>query len=87
MQGKKITNNKFGKTNFKKNMSQVTKFNKLLINVPLLYPLKTSENRRSSNVFREYRIGILVKKRFNNTGKANKTSNNKNKKKVLRRNK
>ena len=29
-------------------------------NVPLLYPLKTSENRRFSNVFRGYRSGTLV---------------------------
>ena len=31
-------------------------------NVPLLYPLKTPENWRFSNVFREYRGGILVEK-------------------------
>ena len=29
-------------------------------NVSLLYPLKTSENRRLSDVFREYRSGTLV---------------------------
>ena len=29
-------------------------------NVPLLYPLKTSENRRFSYVFRGYRSGMLV---------------------------
>ena len=28
--------------------------------VPLLYPLKTSENRRFSDVFRGYRSGSLV---------------------------
>ena len=30
-------------------------------NVPLLYTLKTSENRRASDVFRRYRSGTLVK--------------------------
>ena len=30
-------------------------------NVPLLYPLKTSENLRFSDVFRGYRSGTLVK--------------------------
>ena len=29
-------------------------------NVPLLYPLKTSENRKSSNIFRGYRSGTLI---------------------------
>ena len=29
-------------------------------NVPLLYPLKISENRSFSNVFREYRCGTLA---------------------------
>ena len=29
-------------------------------NVPLLYPQKTSENRRFSNVLRGYRSGTLV---------------------------
>ena len=35
-------------------------FNTFSTNVPSLYPLKTSENRRFSDVFRGYRIGTLV---------------------------
>ena len=34
--------------------------NPFSINVPLLYPLKTSENRGFSYVFRGYRSGTLV---------------------------
>ena len=33
-------------------------------NVPLLYPLKTSENRRFSDVSRGYRSATLVKNGF-----------------------
>ena len=35
-------------------------FNPFLTNVPLLYPLKTSENLRFSDDFRGYRRGTLV---------------------------
>ena len=35
--------------------------NPFLANVPLLYPLKTSENLRLSDVSRGYRSGTLVK--------------------------
>ena len=35
-------------------------FNPFSTNVPLLYSLKTSENRRLSDVFRGYRSGTLV---------------------------
>ena len=35
-------------------------FNPFSTNVPLLYPLKTSENLRFSDVFRGYRSGTLV---------------------------
>ena len=38
--------------------SDLTHFH--LTNVPLLYPLKTSENRRFSDVFKGYRSGTLV---------------------------
>ena len=31
----------------------------MLANIPLLYPLKTSENQRFSDVFRGYRNGTL----------------------------
>ena len=34
--------------------------NPFLTNVPLLYPLKTSENSRFSAIFRGYRSGTLV---------------------------
>ena len=34
--------------------------NPLSTDVPLLYPQKTSENRRFSDVFRGYRSGTLV---------------------------
>ena len=36
-------------------------FNSFSTNVPLLYPLKISENRRFSDAFRGYRKGTLVK--------------------------
>ena len=35
-------------------------FNPFLTNVPLLYPMKTLENRRFSDVFRGYRSGTFV---------------------------
>ena len=35
-------------------------FNPIHANVPLLYPLKTSENQRFSGVFRRYRNGTLA---------------------------
>ena len=34
-------------------------------NVPLLYPLKTSENQRFSDVFRGYRSGTLIENELN----------------------
>ena len=48
-----------------KETSAVSKFlhvslNPFSINVPLLYPLKTLENLRFSDVFRGYRSGRLV---------------------------
>ena len=39
-------------------------FNPFSTNGPLLYPLKTSENRRFSNVYRGYRGGTLVENRL-----------------------
>ena len=41
-------------------MLKSTYFNPFLTNVPLLYPLKISENRRFSDVLRGYRSGTLV---------------------------
>ena len=41
------------------------KFNRFSANVPLLYPLKTSENIWFSNDFRGYRSGILAENRLN----------------------
>ena len=35
-------------------------FNPFSTNVPLLYPLKVSENHRFSDAFRGYRTGTLV---------------------------
>ena len=40
-------------------------FNPFSTNVPLLYPLKTSENIRFSDVFRGYRSGTLVENGLN----------------------
>ena len=40
-------------------MNQPT-FNLFSTNIRLVYPLKTSENRKFSDVFREYRSGTLV---------------------------
>ena len=37
-------------------------------NVPILYPLKTSENYRFSDVFRGYGIGTLDENGLNNDG-------------------
>ena len=34
-------------------------FKPFLADVPILYPLKTPENQKVSNVFRGYKIGIL----------------------------
>ena len=39
-------------------------FNPFSTNVPLLYPLKTSENLRFSDVFRGYRSATLVANEF-----------------------
>ena len=39
--------------------------NPLSTKVPLLYPLKTSENRRFLDVFRGYRSGTLVENGLN----------------------
>lgn len=68
---------KLGRVNFRKDKSQVTTFNKLSVNIPLLHPLKTSENCRFSNVFMEYGTRIMVENGVNNTGNRSKTSNNK----------
>ena len=46
--------------NPKKYPSTLQTFNPFSTNVPLLYPLKTSKNRRFSDVFRGYRSGTLV---------------------------
>ena len=35
-------------------------FNPFSLNVPFLYPMKTSENRRCSDVFRGYRSRALI---------------------------
>ena len=40
-------------------------FNPFSTNVRFLYPMKTSENRRTSDVFRGYRSGILVENELN----------------------
>ena len=87
MRGKKSqTTSKLRNANFRKNMNQVTKFNIFSTNVPLLYPLKTSENRKFYNVFKECRIGILVENGLNNTSEP-KTTRKKNKKETLKPNK
>ena len=36
-------------------------FNPFLANIPILYPLKTSENQRFSGVFRDYKMGTLAR--------------------------
>ena len=41
-------------------ITQYQNFNPFSSNVPLLYPLKTSENLRFSDIFRGYRIGTLL---------------------------
>ena len=43
-----------------KSKFQNHEFNSFHASVPFLYPLKTSENQSFSDVFREYRNGILV---------------------------
>ena len=42
-------------------------------NVSLLYPLKTSENRRLSDVIRGYRSGTLVENVLSNEKKVSET--------------
>ena len=44
--------------------SRISFVNPFSTSVPLLYPLKTSENLRFSDVFRGYRSGTLVKNRL-----------------------
>ena len=39
--------------------------NPFSINVPILYPLKTSKNWRFSNVFSGFGIGTMVENEFN----------------------
>ena len=36
--------------------------NQFLANVLILYPLKTSENQRFSDVYREYKMGTLAQR-------------------------
>ena len=43
----------------------LTKFNPFSTNVPLLYPLKISENLHSSDAFREYRSETMVENGLN----------------------
>ena len=43
-----------------KNIYNSEKINPFLANVPILYPLKTPENRRFSDVFRGYKLGTLA---------------------------
>ena len=47
-------------TNFRRTFDGFC-FNTFPTNVPILYPLKTPENRRLSVVFRRYKIEILVR--------------------------
>ena len=47
-------------------MKRKIALNLFLTNVPLLYPLKTSEKLRFSDVFRRYRSGTLVENRLKN---------------------
>ena len=44
--------------------SRIRLFNPFLVNVPILYPLKTPENLWFSGVFREYKIGTLARNRL-----------------------
>ena len=46
--------------NVSSSKSTMQLLNPFSTNVPLLYPLKTSENQRFSDVFRGYRSGTLV---------------------------
>ena len=51
------------KTNYQQTISFYLlglSFNPFLINVPILHPLKTTENFRFSSVFRGYKIGTLA---------------------------
>ena len=41
-------------------MSLKKVFNAFLINIPILYPLKTPKNQRSSAIFRGYILGTLA---------------------------
>ena len=50
--------NNFGVTSFVNHFTK--KINLFQANVPFLYPLKTSENRRFSDVFRGYKKGTLI---------------------------
>ena len=45
--------------------------NSFSTNTPLLYLLKTSKNRRFSDVFRGYRSGALIENGLNKTKKMN----------------
>ena len=47
-------------------MKRKIAINLFLTNVPLLYPLKTSEKLRFSDVFRGYRSGTLVENGLKN---------------------
>ena len=49
--------------NFASNIKRINPFS---TNVPLLYPLKTTENLRFSDVFRGYRSGTLVENGLTN---------------------
>ena len=44
---------------------QLMVFNPFSTNVPLLYPLKTSENWKFSDIFRRYRSGTLFENELN----------------------
>ena len=43
-----------------KNIYNSEKINPFLANAPILYPLKTPENERFSDVFRGYKLGTLA---------------------------
>ena len=43
-----------------KNIYNSEKINPFLANAPILYPLKTPENQRFSDVFRGYKLGTLA---------------------------
>ena len=46
---------------FREIHSSLSSLNPFLINAPILYPLKTPENQRFSDVFRGYKIGTLAR--------------------------